>query len=163
METKLKQLTVRDLMQKEVFTIEPNETIFSASVLMATKGVGVLPIVKNDGTFIGIITDRDIVTRCNALGKAPNKTKVCECLTSNPIRTVPSQSIGEAVKLMVDFGIRRLPVVENDKLIGIISMADIAKANAYCQNEKFPNEACILIDLAKELRKTSHCNQSCSG
>lgn len=163
METKLKQLTVRDLMQRKLFTVEPHESIFSASVLMATKGVGVLPVVKNDGVFIGIITDRDIVTRCNALGKDSNKTKVCECLTSNPIRTVPSQSIREAVKLIVDFGIRRLPVVENDKLVGIISMVDIAKANAYCPNEKFPNEACILIDLAKELQKSSHCNESCSG
>src|SRR3989338_11260896 len=132
MELKTKQFTVRDLMQKNVFTVQPNQTIFSVSVLMASKNVGAVPVVKEDGTFVGIITDRDIVTRCNALGKDLNKTKVCECLTANPIRTVPSHSIADATKLMADFATRRLPVVENDKLIGIISMSDIAKANAFC-------------------------------
>ena len=157
----MKQLMVKDLMQKKVFTIYPNQTIFSASVLMASKNIGALPIVKEDGTFVGIVTDRDIVTRCNALGKDPNKTKVFECLTANPTKTVPSHSITDATKLMADFGTRRLPVVENDKLIGIISIADIAKANAFCPNEKYPNESCILIDMAKELQKSSHLEHSC--
>ena len=74
MGSKTKQLTVRDLMQKKVFTAQPNQTVFSVSVLMASKNVGALPVVKEDGTFVGIITDRDIITRCNALGKDPNKT-----------------------------------------------------------------------------------------
>ena len=161
MGTKTKQFTVRDLMQRNVFTAEPNQTIFSVSVLMASKGIGAIPIVKKDGTFIGIITDRDIVTRCNALGKDPNKTKVCECLTANPTRTVPSHSINDAIKLMSDFGTRRLPVVENDKLVGIISIADIARASAFCPNEKHPYETCILIDMAKELQKSSHLEHSC--
>ena len=156
-----KQLTVRDLMQRNVFTAEPNQTIFSVSVLMASKNVGAIPIVKKDGAFVGIITDRDIVIRCNALGKNPNKTKVCECLTANPTRTVPSHSIADATKLMADFGTRRLPVVENDKLVGIISISDIAKANAFCPNENHPNENCILIDMAKELQKSSHLEHSC--
>ena len=157
----MKQLMVKDLMQRKVFTIYPNQTVFSASILMASENIGALPVIKEDGTFIGIITDRDIVTRCNALGKDPNKTKVFECLTANPIKTVPSHSIIDATKLMADFGTRRLPVVENDKLIGIISLPDIARANAFCPNEKHPNEACILIDIAKELQKSSHLEHSC--
>ena len=161
MRTKTKQFTVRDFMQGNVFTATPNQTIFSVSVLMASKNIGALPVVKEDGTFIGIITDRDIVTRCNALGKDPNKTKVCECLTANPTRTVPSHSITDATKLMAEFGTRRLPVVENDKLVGIISIADIAKANAFCPNEKYPNEDCILIDIAKELQNSSRLEHSC--
>lgn len=160
---KTKQFTVRDLMQRNVFTIQPNQTIFSVSVLMASKSIGAVPVVKEDGTFIGIITDRDIVTRCNALGKDPSKAKVCECLTANPIRTVPSHSITDATKLMADFGTRRLPVVENDKLVGIISISDIAKANAFCPNERYPNESCILIDMAKELQKSSHLEQECNS
>ena len=158
---KTKQFTVRDLMQREVFTAQPNQTIFSVSVLMASKNVGAVPVVKEDGTFIGIITDRDIVTRCNALGKDSNRTKVCECLTANPTRTVPSQPVKDAIKLMADFGTRRLPVVENDKLVGIISIADIAKASAFCPNEKHPYEACILIDMAKELQNSSHLEHNC--
>ena len=158
---KTKQLTVKDIMQQKVFTVQPNQTIFSVSVLMASKNIGALPVVKDDGTFLGIITDRDIVTRCNALGKDPNKTKVCECLTANPTRTVPSHSINDAIKLMSDFGTRRLPVVENDKLVGIISIADIARASVFCPNENHPNENCILIDMAKELQKSSHLEHSC--
>ena len=161
MVAKTKQFTVRDLMQRRVFTALPSQTIVSVSVLMSSKGIGAVPVVKEDGTFIGIITDRDIVTRCNALGKNPSKVKVCECLTANPTRTVPSHSISEATKLMADFGTRRLPVVENAKLVGIISIADIAKANAFCPNEKHPNESCILIDMAKELQKSSHLEHSC--
>ena len=158
---KTKQFIVKDIMQRKVFTASPSQTIFSVSVLMASKNIGVLPVVKEDGTFIGIITDRDIVTRCNALGKEPNKTKVCECLTPNPTRTVPSQLLSDVVKLMVDFGTRRLPVVENDKLVGIISITDIAKVNAFCPNEKHPDESCILIDVAKGLQKSSHLEHSC--
>ena len=161
MGSKTKQFTVKDLMQREVFTIYPNQTIFSASVLMASKNVGALPVVKEDGTFVGIITDRDIVIRCNALGKDPNKIKVFECLTTNPTRTVPSHPITSAIKLMADFGTRRLPVVENDKLVGIISIADIARASAFCPNEKHPYETCILIDVAKELQQSSHLEHSC--
>ena len=163
MEPKTKQLTVKDIMQRKVFTVYPNQTIFSASVLMSSKKIGTLPVVKEDGTLIGILTDRDIVIRCNALGKDPNKTKVYECLTANPTRTVPSHSINDAAKLMADFGTKRLPVVENDKLVGIISIADIAKASAFCPNEKHPDETCILIDMAKELQKSSHLEQGCSG
>jgi len=66
MEPRIKQFTVRDLMQRNVFTVQPNQTIFSVSVLMSSKNVGAVPVVKEDGTFVGIITDRDIVTRCNA-------------------------------------------------------------------------------------------------
>ena len=146
-------------MQRNVVTAEPNQTIFSVSVLMASKNVGAIPIVKKDGAFVGIITDRDIVTRCNALGKDPNKTKVCECLTVNPTRTVPSHSINDAIKLMSDFGTRRLPVVENDKLVGIISIADIARTSAFCPNEKHPNESCLLIDMAKQLQMSSNLEQ----
>lgn len=160
---KTKQFIVKDLMQSNVFTAQPNQSVFSVSVLMASKNVGAVPVVKEDGTFVGIITDRDIVTRCNALGKDPNKTKVCECLTANPTRTVPSQPVRDAIKLMADFGTRRLPVVENDKLIGIISISDIAKASAFCPNEKYPDESCILIDVAKELQKSSHLEQGCNS
>ena len=158
-----KQLTVKDLMQREVFTIYPNQTIFSASVFMASKKIGTLPVVKEDGTLIGILTDRDIVVRCNALGKNMNKVKVFECMTPNPARTVPSHPCEFTIKLMVEYGIRRLPVVENDKLVGIISITDIAKAHAFCPNEKHPYEACILIDMAKELQKSSHLEHGCSG
>ena len=66
---KTKQSLVKEIMQKSVFTIRPNQTIFDASVLMAYEHIGTLPVVKEDGTLVGILTDRDVVTKCNAVGK----------------------------------------------------------------------------------------------
>lgn len=158
-----KNSRVKEIMQKNVLTIHPNQTIFDASVLMACKLIGSLSVVKEDRTFVGIITDRDLVTRCIALGKDPKKVKVYECMTTNPIRTVPSATLADAMVLMGEYGIRRLPIVENDKLIGLISIADIAKVSDACPNEKCPDHSCILIDMARELKRTSNCEKCCSS
>lgn len=147
---------IRDIMQTKVHTVYPEDTVFHSSVLMASKNIGTLPVVKQDGTLIGIITDRDIVVRCNALGKDISKIKTCECMSSNPIRTVPSESCSGAMRLMSEYGIRRLPVVENDRLVGLISIEDIAKVSSCCPNEKSPNDLCTLIEIAKGLQKASH-------
>ena len=164
MSEKTKNWTLREIMQKEVFTVYPSQTIFDASVLMASKDIGTIPVVKDDETLVGILTDRDIVTRCTAIGKDPRRTKIYECMSSNPIRTVPSATTFDAIVLMSEYGVRRLPIVENDKLVGIISMSDIAKF------AKPPTERCIMdgtyeicdfVRLAKELEKTSHCKHSC--
>lgn len=152
------KLCVREIMRRNVFTVYPNQTVFDASVVMAYEQIGALPVVKEDGTLVGILTDRDIVTRCNAVGKDIRKTKVFECMTVNPVRIVPSATLANTMTLMAECGYRRLPVVENEKLIGLISTADIAKVSAFCPNEENPDETCILIDIAKGCRKSSHCD-----
>ena len=161
-----RQLKVSELMQTKVYTVYSDQTALDASVLMASKGVGTLPVVKKDGTsegvLIGVMTDRDIVTRCIAVGKDPHKTKVSECISANPIRTVPSASVGDTVTLMKEYGVRRLPVVENNRLVGLISISDIAKVSTFCPNENHPDETCILIDIANELKKSSHCEHRCN-
>ena len=158
---KNKQFTVKEVMETKVHTIHPDQNIFSASVLMASKDIGTLPVIKLDGTLVGILTDRDIVTRCIALGKDIHKTKVFECMSPNPIRTVPSSSISDAIILMSEYGVRRLPIVENDKLVGIVSMVDaacIAKPPTECCINDGTYEICDFVKLAGELKKTSHCN-----
>lgn len=158
---KSKHSSIKEVMQKDLLTIYPNQTVFDASVLMAYETVGALLVVKEDRTLVGIITDRDIVIKCNAVGKDVHKTKVFECMTTNPIKVVPSTSLADAAILMGEYGIRRLPVVENDKLVGLLSLSDIAKVSDECPNKKCPDETCILIDIAKELQKTSHLEQRC--
>ena len=160
---KTKQSKIKEIMQRNVLTVNPDQSLFHASVLMASKNIGILPVIKNDGTLVGILSDRDIITRCIAVGKDARKTKVFECMTSNPTRTVPSQSLGEVAELMSEFGTRRLPVVENDKLIGIVSISDIAKVSSFCPNEKHPDESCILLNVAKELQNSSHLEQGCTN
>ena len=161
MSEKTKNWTLREIMQKEVFTLYPSQTIFDAAVLMASKDIGIVPVVKDDETLVGILTDRDIVTRCTAIGKDPRRTKIYECMSSNPIRTVPSVTTFDAIMLMSEYGVRRLPIVENDKLAGFISISDIASVSDFCPNKKTPDESCILLDMAKELKRTSHCHECC--
>lgn len=165
MPAKIKNQSVRTLMQKEVFTVLPNQTIFDAAVLMSSKDIGTLPVVKEDGTLVGILTDRDIVIRCTAIGKEPRKTKIYECMSSNPIRAVPSVSAFDAITLMSEYGVRRLPIVENDKLVGIVSISDIAVfANPPTERCIVDGtyESCDFVRLAKELEKTSHTKHTCS-
>lgn len=154
-----KTMLVEELMQRNVYSIDVNSTVFDASVFMASKSIGSLPVIKDDGMeediLVGIITDRDIVTRCIAVGKDPKKVKVKECMTSNPIRTVPSAFVTEAAQEMSELNVSRLPVVERDKLVGIISIADIACACNFCPNKKSPEPECILIDIANQVSRSA--------
>ncbi|MBI3591605.1 MAG: CBS domain-containing protein [Candidatus Melainabacteria bacterium] len=166
MNEKTKQLTVKKIMQKEVHTVYPNQTIFDAAVLMASKNIGTLPVIKEDGVLVGILTDRDIVIRCTAIGKEPKRTKIYECMSTNPIRTVPSATASDAIMLMSEYGVRRVPIVENDRLVGIVSISDLAKTakppTERCINDG-TSEVCDFVRLARELEKTSHCEHSCGS
>lgn len=156
MSTTLNILLVKDLMKTDFFTVFDNENISTVAKIMSKNNIGGIPVInKANNHLVGIITDRDIVKNCIATDKSPQKTKVSECMTSNPIKIVADATTQDAIKLMSSFGTRRLPVVENEKLIGMISISDIAKFHNNCQNEKYPNENCILIDIAKELEKAA--------
>ena len=74
--TKTKHSKVKEIMQTNVLAVYSNQSVFDASVLMASEGVGALPVIKDDKTLVGIITDRDIVLKCNAIGKDINRTKL---------------------------------------------------------------------------------------
>ncbi len=117
--------TVKEFMTKDVITIDANKTVFEAAELMAQKGVGDLVIM--DGKMpIGIVTERDLVRRVTAKRKRLN-TKVSEIMTT-PLRVIdPDASLKEAARKMVTKGIRRLPVIKDNKLIGIITATDLAK------------------------------------
>lgn len=149
-------LPISMIMQKEVVTIYDNQSIFDASVLMETRKVGTLPVIKHDGTLVGVLTDRDIVVKCNYFRRDVCSTKVSECMTVNPCKTVPSMTCENAMYLMSSFGVRRLPIVKNDKLVGIVSISDIAKVSNFCPNQKCAKNDCILIEIANQLRTTSH-------
>jgi CBS domain-containing protein len=165
MPTNPRKTLVKEIMQRKVHTVYSNQTIFDAAVLMSSKSIGTIPVINEEENLTGILTDRDIVTNCIAIGKEPKKTKVSECMTLNPIRTVPSSTIGDAITLISEYGVRRLPIVEKDKLVGLVSISDISAVSSFCQNERFPNDSCILIEIAKETQKSSLIkdqNKSCN-
>ena len=116
---------VKDVMTKTVITVESNKTVTEAAALMAENDVGNL-IVMDDNTPIGIVTERDFVRRVLAKEK-PSKTKISEVM-STPLRVIdPDAPLKEAARRMVRKRIRRLPVIKDNKLVGIITTTDFAR------------------------------------
>ena len=116
---------VKEVMTKIVVTIEANKTVIEAATLMAKNDVGNL-IIMNDNMPIGIVTERDFVRRVLVTGNPP-KTKISEIM-STPLRVIdPEAPLKEAARRMVRKGIRRLPVIKDNKLVGIITATDFAR------------------------------------
>ena len=112
-------------MTKDVLTIDVNKTIIEAAALMSQNDVGDLVVMENN-TPVGIVTERDFVRRVLAVGKSTT-TRISEVM-STPLRVIdPEAPIKEAARRMVNKGIRRLAVIENNKLVGIITATDFAR------------------------------------
>ena len=119
---------VRELMTKDPRTVQPTASIVDAARLMRDEDTGIVPIAEGDGRLVGVVTDRDIAIRVIAEGKDPTSTKVTELTSQNVVTIDPQQDLDEALRLMAQHQVRRLPVVEEDgKLIGIVAQADIAE------------------------------------
>ena len=117
--------SVKDLMTKKVLTVDTQKTVFEAAQLMGQKEVGDV-IVLDTEMPIGIVTERDIVRRVVAK-KKPGTTKVSEVMSTPLITISPDASIKEAARTMVNHRIRRLPVLKEHKLVGILVVSDFAR------------------------------------
>lgn len=115
---------VRDVMTSSVEYCTPLDNVFEVAVKMKELNVGAIPICENDH-LLGMITDRDIVIR-GVAEKRPNSTRVTDIMSEHLITADPGMSIEEAAKLMAKNQIRRLPIVENNRLVGICSLGDLA-------------------------------------
>ena len=116
---------VRYIMATDVETAKPETTVADLARLMEKADVGSIPVVR-DGKLEGIVTDRDIVIRAIAEDRDPQSTPVGEVCTGNPTTLEPSQSVDEAVQAMREHDIRRLPVVQDGRPVGIVSLGDLA-------------------------------------
>ena len=121
-------MKLRDVMTNPVIRIHPEENVAVAARTLARYNIGALPVCGGDGRLCGLVTDRDIVTRCLAAGKAPSATTVREVMTSNVIAARSDMDTAEAAGMMGREQIRRIPVVENGKLCGMVSLGDLATA-----------------------------------
>jgi CBS domain-containing protein len=117
--------TIKDIMTKEVVTIDVNKTVFDAAELMSNKGVGCV-IVLVQGFPVGIITERDMVKRVVAKRSSVDQ-KVTEVMTKTLITVEPETSLKEAARVMSANAIRRLPVLKNNKLVGIVVATDFVR------------------------------------
>ena len=119
-------MKIREVMTNSVVKIHPEESVAVAARTLAHYNVGVLPVCSGDGNLCGVITDRDLVTRCLAAGRAPENTRVREVMTGGVVCAQPDMDTGAAAHLMGRKQIRRLPVVDGGKLCGMVSLGDLA-------------------------------------
>lgn len=124
-------MQVKDLMNPSVVTIEPGSSAALAARLISRHNVGALPVCGDDRRLRGVVTDRDIVLRCIAAEEDPAQTPVRDIMTRSCTTVSPGDDCREATRLMSQHQVRRLPVVENGKLVGVISLADVARSGRF--------------------------------
>lgn len=119
-------MKLKDIMSQTVVKIHPQESVTVAARLLANHNIGVLPVCDQNGELCGVVTDRDLVTRCIASNRAPEETKVQDVMTGRIVTATPNMDVAVAAYLMGREQVRRLPVIENGKLCGMVSVGDLA-------------------------------------
>jgi IMP dehydrogenase len=122
--------TVQQILKEkpaDTWTICPRATVYEALELMAKKQIGALPVVEN-GKLVGMFSERDYARKVVLVGRTSKTTSVSELMTSKVFYVRPESTVEECMALMTDKRIRHLPVLENDKLVGVVSIGDIVKA-----------------------------------
>jgi CBS domain-containing protein len=117
---------ITELMSPNPCAIDAEKPVAYAARMMKEEDVGLAPIVEGD-RLVGTLTDRDIVTRVVAEGKDPLSVSVREVASTSLVTVDPEQDLGEALQLMASNQVRRLPVVEDGRLVGVVSQADVAR------------------------------------
>jgi CBS domain-containing protein len=107
-----------------VWHVSPEATVFDAIQLMSDKNVGALPVVSG-GRLVGIFTERDYTRKIALAGKTSKQTFVKEILSRDVITVAPDESVEECMRLMTEHRIRHLPVLQNDEMVGLISIGDL--------------------------------------
>jgi len=116
---------LKEIMSKEIASLSSDDSIKKAAQLMKQYNIGSLPVCKQK-SVVGIVTDRDIALRSVAAGQNSSQQTVSEIMTANPVVGTPDMDVHEAVKIMSEKQIRRLPVVDNNSLVGFVSLGDIS-------------------------------------
>lgn len=116
---------VRDAMTPNPRTIHADASVVEAARIMEESDVGSVPVVDSDQILIGMITDRDIALRVVAPGRDPRATKVAEVATTSVSPAYPDEPLDDAVEQMTYRQVRRLPVIEDDRVVGILAQADM--------------------------------------
>ena len=140
-------MKVRDLMTQTVIRIHPEEPVEVAARTLTQYNIGALPVCGRDGRIYGMVTDRDLVTRCMAAGRNSGSMKVRDVMTGGVVTATPDMTLGAAAHLMGQRQVRRLPVVENGRLCGMVSLGDLAGAE-----EGVMDAADALTEISEKIR-----------
>jgi len=139
-------MKIREIMTPSVVRIHPEESVSVAARTLQHYNIGALPVCGYDGALCGVVTDRDLVTRCLASGQKPETMKVRDVMTNQVVSVKPDMEAGVAAHLMGRQQIRRLPVTEDGKLCGMISLGDLA-----CREESVMDAADALTDITSNI------------
>lgn len=134
---------VNQIMQTNLVTVSPKTSLFEAAKLMDEENVGTVLVLGDQKKLLGMVTDRQIVTRAVAHKRDLSTTTIDEIMTKWPMTIFPETTCKEALDIMGDYGYRRLPVEKDGKLVGIISISDLAPVVEF-------DDECI-EDMVKEL------------
>ena len=145
-------MKIREVMSSSVIPIHPEETVAVAARSLTHYNIGAMPVCSADGQLCGVVTDRDIVTRCLAAGKDPANTRIREVMTAGVITAMPDMDTAVAAHLMGRQQVRRLPVVENGKLCGMVSLGDLAQ-----QDESAYDAGDALAEISGSLSMKDGC------
>ena len=141
-------MKVFDIMSDHIVTVGLREPVSAAARLLKQYNIGAGPVCDDRGSLRGMITDRDIAVRCVANGLSASETKTGDIMTRGVITVNDNAHIGEAARLMADAQVRRLPVCHNGLLVGMLSLADLAR-NTDCDTEA----AEALCEISKNIRR----------
>ena len=111
----------------EIWSVPPNATVYDAIAMMAEKAIGAL-LVMREKTLLGIISERDYARKVILQGRSSKDMLVQEIMTSPVITVTPEQSVDESMRIITQHRIRHLPVLEKDKLVGLVSIGDLVKS-----------------------------------
>jgi len=134
---------VKEIMSKPAVTIDYNKTAKAAGQLMRKKRIGILVVTKK-GKAVGVISDADLINKIIVGGKAPQKTKIKDLMSKQLITISPEEDVLEAVKKIKKNNIHRMPVVKKGKVVGLLSLTDIARSSP---------EMHYLLEYRQEMKK----------
>lgn len=141
-------MKIQEVMTRQVIRIHPEESVAVAARTLTHYNIGALPVCENNGQLCGMVTDRDIVTRCLASNRKPEETRVRDVMTGWVISATPDMDTSTAAHLMGRQQVRRLPVVENGRLCGMVSIGDLA-----VREQSNPDAADALGDISTNISK----------
>ena len=139
-------MKISEIMSERVVTIDQREPVIAAARLLKRMNLGALPVTDRSGKLVGMLTDRDIVVRCVAAGGNAREMTVGDIMSRGVVTASPDSEVSDAARRMGRGQVRRLPVVEGGKLVGMLSLADMARR---CDMEA----AAALADISSNLRR----------
>lgn len=120
-------MKIKELMTRQIVSVSPEESTAVAARLLSRYNIGALPVCTGEGKLKGMVTDRDIVLRCVAAEEDPQTLPIKEIMTRRVISVNGEEPVSAAAELMAKEQIRRLPVQENGKIVGMVSLADLSR------------------------------------